>query len=268
MNILASENMVMFGPLHIIYLVAMVVFGTIAIIVGQKHDEKITRIISLSVGLFLITIEIYKLVYLYFAKGYFNWGYFSFQFCSVPMYIATIAPMVEKKKVQTAMYKFLGLYGTTAGFITMILPSAFSEYRMYIEIIFHSLTWHALLFILGVYMISSQSIYKNFKDDVIEASKVFLVVFSMAIVMNIVSYYAYFGTDKNVMKMTFSMFYVHPFYKNSLPLLSNIQGWLMETFSTWPAFILYVIVYLAVFIGGVSLIYGLIRLVRKVLKYE
>jgi len=262
---LSDSQLVMFGPLHILYLVLMVVISfVLCVFVAKKHNPKYDRIVCGSIGIFLICIEIYKQVFFTVEKGYYEWGYFPWQFCSVPMYVATIAAFIKEGKLQESLYRFLGLFGLSAGIITMILPSAFGEYHDYILIIFHSLTWHALLVVMGSYLIVSKRIYVSIKQDVIPAAKVFLTAFCIAIVLNIVSYYAFFNTSANVHELQFSMFYVHPYYINTLPVLGNIQQFLVDHLPTYIAFICYVIVYLTVFIGSVCIIFKMIQLLSKI----
>ena len=85
---------------HIMWLVLMVI-GCFAssYFLGRKHNKKIDDRFIFIIGTMLILIEIYKQVFYTLDAGYFQWYAFPFQFCSVPMYVAFVAPLIKNEKI-------------------------------------------------------------------------------------------------------------------------------------------------------------------------
>ena len=86
---------------HIMWLVLMVI-GCFAssYFLGRKHNKKIDDRFIFIIGTMLILIEIYKQVFYTLDAGYFQWYAFPFQFCSVPMYVAFVAPLIKNEKIK------------------------------------------------------------------------------------------------------------------------------------------------------------------------
>lgn len=67
---------------------------------SMASPEPYFRHILFSCGVFLALMELYKQAFLYAIEfhGHFDWWYFPFQLCSVPMYICLAAPLLHSEK--------------------------------------------------------------------------------------------------------------------------------------------------------------------------
>ena len=81
--------------------------------------------------------------------GY-RWGNFSFQLCSIPMYLCIIVPCLKEGTVRQAMYTFMMTYNLVGGFIAFFEPSGL--FHGHWTLTFHALIWHMILVFVGVYI--------------------------------------------------------------------------------------------------------------------
>ena len=68
-------------------------------------------------GIVLILSELWKQWTLTFHlnNGYYDWWYFPFQLCSIPMYICTALPFVHGLKIRRCLLAFLMDFGLLGG---------------------------------------------------------------------------------------------------------------------------------------------------------
>ena len=152
-------------------------------------------------GLFLLVIEVYKELFYYFVvnNGSYDFSIFPFQLCDVPMYICLIIPFIKNKKIEEGMYNFMASYNLLGAFITFFEPS--SLLRPYFMMTLHGFLWHAVLVFLGIYIALSGRCLKN-KKDFITSTKVYAVLCSIALILNI--------SLRNVSKGALNAFYLGP----------------------------------------------------------
>ena len=64
--------------------------------VDPKNSKRRLDMILLLTGMLLAMLETFKQIYLYFSSGSsaYDWWYFPFQLCSVPMYLCALVPFV------------------------------------------------------------------------------------------------------------------------------------------------------------------------------
>ena len=67
---------------------------------SMASPEPYFRHILFSCGVLLALMELYKQAFLYVIEfhGHFDWWYFPFQLCSIPMYICLAAPLLHSEK--------------------------------------------------------------------------------------------------------------------------------------------------------------------------
>jgi hypothetical protein len=119
----------------------------------RKLDDRKHRFLLLSIGIFLAVCEVYKqLMYevvLEPGDGY-RWGNFSFQLCSIPMYLCLILPFLKNGPVKRALSGLLMSYNLLGGFIAFFEPSGL--FHEHWTLTGHALLWHMLLVFLGAYV--------------------------------------------------------------------------------------------------------------------
>lgn len=131
-------------------------------------------------GLLLALSELYKQGFLYFAVNgrRYNWWYFPFQLCSIPMYLCLVYPLAARGQRKSLKHiapigrcktqppeawpettpaarilaTFLQDFGLLGGFMALAFPEGFLyPYR---TLTLHGFLWHFLLIFLGVYCAS------------------------------------------------------------------------------------------------------------------
>ena len=100
-------------------------------------------------GLFMLSGEIWKQLTLTFilGGGQYNWWYFPFQLCSIPMYILLLYPWIRRTALKQALLAFLMCYGLLGG-IAVFADTTGLHYPLPALTAF-SYGWHILLIVLG-----------------------------------------------------------------------------------------------------------------------
>ena len=97
------------------------------------------------------TSELWKQYTLTFTlgHGHYNWWYFPFQLCSIPMYLCLMLPWIHSDRLRKTTLTFLADFGLLGGIF------AFCDTRgMHYDIFaltLHSYLWHVLLITIGLY---------------------------------------------------------------------------------------------------------------------
>ena len=74
----------------------------------RKELEKSSRRLLFACGLVLMFMEAYKQCFLFYLNGFhYNWWYFPFQLCSVPMYLCLSFPRIKTAERRTVLASFL-----------------------------------------------------------------------------------------------------------------------------------------------------------------
>lgn len=107
------------------------------------------------IGLLFASTEILKQLYLYQAGGgRYNWWYFPFQLCSIPMYLCLLYPLCRRGRGRrllcTFMYNF-NLLGAIAVFF-----DTSGLYHDSLLLTIHSFGWHILIIFLGSLILFSR----------------------------------------------------------------------------------------------------------------
>lgn len=101
-------------------------------------------------GLVMAGSEIWKQLCLtfYIGHGSYNWWYFPFQLCSIPMYLCLILPWIRSEQFQKIILSFLMDFGLLGGIFAFFDTSGM--HYSYLPLTIHSFAWHILLIILGL----------------------------------------------------------------------------------------------------------------------
>ena len=97
-----------FGWFHTMFLVLVVVITVVFSLLFKNKSEKTIRIVVLSYAIVCLIFELYKQLLFSYSPSTHTWSYswyaFPFQLCSTPMYVALIAGLIKKGKVQQSLY--------------------------------------------------------------------------------------------------------------------------------------------------------------------
>ena len=246
-----------YGWYHLMWIGIMIVACVLSsLFLAKKHDKTIDDKFIFSIGSMLIIIEIYKQVFLTLEAGHYQWYQFPFQFCSVPMYVAFISPLIKNEKLKNAMYLFLSSFGLLAGIAVMAYPDTVFH-TSYITILVHTMIWHSSMVVMGVYLLVSRRFGKNIKE-LIPAIVIFIIIVLVAVVANVVAYETYFKfPEKNIYDESFYLLYISPYYSNPFPILNDIKE-----VAPYPVFLA---TYVLAFSLGVTLLWLAIIGIKKFL---
>lgn len=162
-------------------------------------------------GLILLVSELWKQYTLTFSvgSGYYDWWYFPFQLCSVPMYLLILLPFFRKSHVKRIFFTFLMDFSLLGG-ICAFLDTSGMHYPLS-ALTVHSYCWHVFLILLGLACgISGIADYtwQGFRRSVF----LFVICAGIAEALNLI-----IGRAADI-----NMFYISPYYEMHQVILSDI----------------------------------------------
>lgn len=115
----------------------------------NKPSDK--RIFYLVCGLLMAVSEVWKQYTLTFilGHGHYNWWYFPFQLCSIPMYLCLLIPWIHSDRLRRTCLTFLADFGLLGGIFAFFDTSGM-QYDL-LSLTVHSYLWHILLIFIGLY---------------------------------------------------------------------------------------------------------------------
>lgn len=251
----------------IIFLLFLIFIYPLMFYLGRKArtNDKIRDYFTMTIGLILISTEIYKQIlfaYHYNFEGDYHWSLFPFQLCSIPMYTSAIMPLARNEKLRKSLFSFMALYGMLGGLsVTLYQTSVLTREDYSLD--YQSIIWHFALIALGIYSatylnIGSLSFKKSLKlyqygTFAFLGFLIFAEIINLLIVLN--HGYNEFTAGGN-------MFYISMFMFNlDIPVLSTITS----TCGWYVGFIGYTFVLMLGAFVIFSAYYGLNKLTLKIL---
>ena len=118
--------------------------------IRTKYFPELSDRLLFLCGFLMLCSEIWKQYVLTFVLGggSYNWWYFPFQLCSIPMYILLAYPWLRRPSVRRILLTFLMSY-TLLGGIAVFADTSGLHYS-YAPLTVHSYVWHCLLILLGI----------------------------------------------------------------------------------------------------------------------
>lgn len=112
-------------------------------------DRTLDRIL-LGCGFFLAACEVYKQVFLYVVinQGHYDWWFFPFQLCSLPMYLCLAVPFLKDRRMKTVLYTFMQDFNLLGGIAALVVPEGFLHIHWSLSL--HGYVWHVLIVLLGL----------------------------------------------------------------------------------------------------------------------
>lgn len=176
-----------------------------------------TEKILLICGIVLMISEVFKEGFLYRILGGYSWSDFPFQLCSIPMYFCVLNYFLKKKWME----QFVMVYALIGAIASFCVPQA--GFSGYIVLTVHSLFWHTMLLLLGVFLIGRQTREEMKIRNFIPVGLAYLVLAGIAVALNSVFY--------SVSGGTMNMFFLGPGWPDMLILNDIYQnsGWIPAT---------------------------------------
>ena len=166
----------------------------------------------------MLASELWKQYTLTFllGGGNYNWWYFPFQLCSIPMYVCLLLPWVRSRCVQQVLTAFMVDFGMLGGIFAFFDTSGM--HYDYFPLTVHSFAWHILLIILGLAAARSDQAASSWSDYA-GAAALYLTCCLTATGLNLTL--DHLGT--------INMFYINPDYPMTQKIFSDIAAVLGDT---------------------------------------
>ena len=179
---------------------------------SMASPEPYFRHILFSCGVLLALMELYKQAFLYVIEfhGHFDWWYFPFQLCSLPMYLCLLLPFVPHK-YQRIFCTFMYNYNLLGAVMVFVDPSGLMH--PYWTLTLHGFIWHILLIFIGLLIAFFRMVLPTAKGFW-QSTAVFAVGCVIATIINVTSH-PYGNAD---------MFYITPYYATTQIVYSQIAA--------------------------------------------
>ena len=240
----------LFGWLHIVLLAAVVLAATFCA-VKIKCIPYLRRIRVLTIcGWVLAAAEIYKQLFLYYVvnNGVYDWWYFPFQLCSVPMYLCILLPLAGKVHIslrsgsdmpardllrpenaesspgslQSVFLTFMGCFTFISTAAALLYPQDFL--RIYVTLTLHGFIWHGILLFISLTVFLSGMADLS-QGGFVRSAVLFLILCAVAVCINIAAEPAMTAAySAGLIRNPYAaMFYLNPYHISPQPVVSTIQ---------------------------------------------
>jgi len=175
-------------------------------------------------GSVLLIIELYKQLFLFHIvnDGAFDWWFFPFQLCSVPMYLCILLPVV-KGRLRGSFLTFMCGYTFISAAAALIFPEDYL--RPYVSLTLHGFIWHGILLFISLVIILTGAADTSAKG-LLRAAALFAVLSAAAVFINIGAEAVMPGiraAHPAVAHSWAAMFYMNPYHISPQPVVSAIQ---------------------------------------------
>lgn len=220
------ETPQLFGTFHIIASLSAAVLAVMAAAFFArriKNEKQVCRILA-ATGWILIILEVYKQFFLYYVVngGAFDFWFFPFQLCSVPMYLCVILPAF-REKARVTMMTFMGGYTFVSALATLIYPE--DILRPYITMTAHGFIWHGLLLFISMLVFLTGCVDADVRG-IRGAAVLFVFLCVIALGINMAAepvMPAIRAAHPGVAHEWAAMFYLNPYHISPQPVISDIQ---------------------------------------------
>ncbi len=208
-----------YSAFHILLTISGVFVAVISAVGFQRKMRKTAepaqffRHVLFALGVILAVMELYKQVFLYLIEfnGQFDWWYFPFQLCSVPMYLCLIVPLLRKEACMEIIAIFLQDFGILGGVMALAVPPGLMH--PYWTMTMHGFIWHFMLLFLGFFCSMSGRTGRK-ASDYIRVLPLFLSCCALAFGINVLV-----GPTGDA-----DMFYLSPYHLSCQPIFHEISA--------------------------------------------
>lgn len=121
---------------------------------GRKLRYGTKRRLLLVTGILLLLLEVYKQLFLYeiVNGGHYDWWYFPFQLCSLPLYLCPlmVISMRKHRRLPAVIGTFMMDFNLLGGLMALAEPSGLMH--PYVTLTLHGFLWHIIIVFLGLYI--------------------------------------------------------------------------------------------------------------------
>lgn len=200
------------SPFHLAFMLIGILLAAFAAWKLRTRSEAFRLHLLFACGVFLAFSEVYKQLFLYYIENnrHYDWWYFPFQLCSLPMYLCLLLPFVPHK-YQRIFCTFMYNYNLLGAVMVFIDPSGLMH--PYWTLTLHGFIWHILLIFIGLLIAFSRMVLPTAKGFW-QSTVVFAVGCVIATIINVTSH-PYGNAD---------MFYITPYYATTQIVYSQIAA--------------------------------------------
>ncbi len=141
----------------------------------------------------------------------YQWHAFPYQLCSTPLYLLPLAAFLPEGAARKGVVAFLATFSMFAGMVVLFYPRSVLIESTFINI--QTMVHHGLQIIIGV-------VYLTFFKETLDLKAfglgvaIFVLLSTIAIILNL--------TIPKITDEEFNMFYISPYFQNSIPVLSSV----------------------------------------------
>lgn len=224
-------------PYSAFHLLIVLVGSCLAVLLAgllgkRAHTAPSARRMLFSCGVLLALMELYKQAFLYWIEfqGHYDWWYFPFQLCSIPMYLCLATPLLRSERALRRSAAFLQDFGLLGAVMALAVPPGLMH--PYWTMTLHGFLWHLILLFLGLFCRTAGLSGRNMRDYA-EILPFFVLCCLIALAINAAA-----GPNSDA-----DMFYLSPFHPSSQPVFHEISC----AIGILPGNLLYI---LTVIVGG------------------
>lgn len=180
---------------------------------SRKSGRSRTNFVLGGCGLLLAAMELYKQGFLFYVVNgeAYDWWYFPFQLCSIPMYLCLLYPWVKSDGWRLAYAAFLQDFGLLGGIMALLVPPGLM-YPFW-TLTLHGFLWHFLLIFAGMFC-AMAGLPDRTPRGFAKALLVFFPCCLGALAINTA-----LGPEANA-----DMFYISPYHPSSQPIFCEISA--------------------------------------------
>lgn len=225
-----TEAPVLFGSFHIATaLFAVAAAAAAAVWTARRSSASgdpnafTIRVLCAS-GWLLAALELYKQLFLFFIvnNGAYDWWFFPFQLCSVPMYLCILLPFV-RGRLRSSFLTFMSGYTFISAAAALIYPEDFL--RPYLSLTLHGFIWHGLLLFISLLIMFTGSADAS-AHGTLSTAGLFALLCAAAVCINAAVepvMQATHAAHPEVAHSWAAMFYLNPYHLSPQPLVGSIQ---------------------------------------------
>lgn len=215
----------LFGGFHIAALLIAVVLASAAAVLfargirrADDPERKLVRILAVT-GWILALLEAYKQLFLYNIVncGAYDWWFFPFQLCSVPMYLCILLPFLEKGIRKTFM-TFMSGYAFVSAAAALIYPE--DMLRTYVSLTVHGFLWHGIILFISLLIFFTGEADASF-GGLLKAAGLFAFLCFVAVLLNMATVPLMEAYPEG--HAWTAMFYLDPYHYSLQPLVAGVQ---------------------------------------------
>jgi hypothetical protein len=239
-----------FGAFHLGWLTVCIALGVLGALLGTRAAGRHTDSVLFCFGLVFFLLEVYKQLYSFYViqDRVYDFGFFPFQFCSLPIYLCLALPFLPSGRLKRAHLSFLVLFETMGGCLVMGYPAFYDRLSLCI----HTMLWHTLMIALGCFLITSLGFGKSWRCEVLPAVPILLSSITLATLFNIALHPVAQGSPNPL-----NLYYISPYGVTHFIVVGDVRRWL----GWFPALITYALLFIFV---GATLVFGAAYLIQSV----